>query len=125
MHGAIPEFVTPNIFMFHTLVSLAKDTHELERLANMSLRDFLGPRDLKAEDAIRKPRLLIFDHFEELFTVQPDRWSEYRGFFEQVSDALNHDRMLRSLFVMRAEPLARAPSRNDYNFDGASRARKH
>ncbi|MGA8654531.1 MAG: hypothetical protein WB586_00140 [Chthoniobacterales bacterium] len=105
VQGAFPEFTTQNIFVFHMLLSLAKTNTEPQHLARMSLRDFLRQRS--SEEECPKPRLLIFDQFEEIFTVQANRWRERQGFFEQVRDALNADPVLRSLFVMRAEYVGR------------------
>ncbi len=105
VQGASPEFTTPNIFIFHMLMSLAKTETEPQHLARMSLLDFLHQHSSAEECA--KPRLLIFDQFEEIFAVQANRWRERQGFFEQIRDALNADPMLRSLFVMRADYVGR------------------
>ena len=50
--------------------------------------------------------MLIFDQFEELFTSYPDRWREREDFLDQVSQALDDDRLLRVVFAMREEYLA-------------------
>jgi hypothetical protein len=52
------------------------------------------------------PRLLIFDQFEEVFTLHLDRWQEREGFFAQVGAALAEDPSLRVLFALREEYLA-------------------
>jgi hypothetical protein len=108
VRGVISEPQTPNIFVFHSLMSWAEDVADANRLAEMRLCDFLDRRlRLSDKEGSPKPRLIIFDQFEELFTVRVDRWQERHGFFEQVADALNNDSMLRSLFVMRADYIAR------------------
>jgi hypothetical protein len=51
-------------------------------------------------------RVLIFDQFEELFTHFEDRWRDRAAFFDDIGNALDGDRRLRVLFVMREEFLA-------------------
>src|SRR5690349_16287494 len=105
VQGAIPGFATSNTFIFHTLINLANAEAEPQHLARISLRDFLRRRG--SQEECPKPRLLIFDQFEEIFTAHANCWQERQGFFEQVRDALNADPMLRSLFVMLADYVGR------------------
>jgi WD40 repeat protein len=75
-------------------------------LAGMGLVDYLGglPRP---EDGPQRD-VLIFDQFEEILTVDPNRFEardERRAFFQQVGDALG-DRRRWALFVLREDYLA-------------------
>jgi len=50
------------------------------------------------------PRLLVFDQFEEIFTMPTVSWLTQReDFFVQIADALNAHELLRVLFVIREE----------------------
>lgn len=51
-------------------------------------------------------RVLIFDQFEELFTHFEDRWRDRGAFVDDLGNALDADRRLRVLLVMREEFLA-------------------
>jgi hypothetical protein len=52
------------------------------------------------------PRVLVFDQFEELFTAHPEHWSHRAGLFDELHDALEADKQLRVLFILREEYLA-------------------
>ncbi len=76
-----------------------------------------GVRDLKDLDLVshlrvawvQKPRLLIFDQFEELFTAYPECWQKRQEFFQKLNGALEGDKSrnlppdedLHILFVIR------------------------
>lgn len=72
-----------------------------------TLAGFLA-EEPRSQDAygFPSPRVLIFDQFEELFTVREERWHDREPFFEQVAAALAADPSLRVLFAMREEYLA-------------------
>ena len=61
---------------------------------------------MQDEDGMPLPRAVIFDQFEEIFSLYQDRWKDREGFFEQVSDALEADPLLRVVFVMREDFIA-------------------
>jgi tetratricopeptide (TPR) repeat protein len=96
-----------NVYIFNVLAGWCTLAHNVRQLNTMTLADFLNelPGQLDKEGSPR-PRLLIFDQFEELFTFYPERASDRRGFFEQVRDALNKNRLLRVIFSMREEYIA-------------------
>ena len=48
----------------------------------------------------------MFDQFEELFVLYPDRWRDRGDLFSQVQAALDHDQHLHFLFVLRDDYLA-------------------
>ncbi len=95
-------------YTFSTLLSLEEqypdETHiELDRLARMSLDDYLKFRSL--EDKRDGPEFLIFDQFEEVLTIDPTDRAAKTAFFTKVGAALkNRDRW--ALFVMRTDYVA-------------------
>jgi len=112
VRGLIPEGVdqstVTNIYVFNTLLSLAKDTVTPGELARYTVSEYLSSLPhLTDEDDFPSPRILIFDQFEELVTSYLDHWQEREGFFQQVGDALQADPLLRVLFVMREDFQAR------------------
>lgn len=67
----------PNIYIFNSLMKWFGGKYDVERLAEMSLVDFLNERDHKRDnDGLPLPRVIIFDQFEELFTWHLDRWKD-------------------------------------------------
>lgn len=112
VRGLIPEGVdqssVANIYIFNAVLSLAKETGVPAELARCTLAEFLStvPHQTDEED-FPSPRILIFDQFEELLTSYLERWQERDGFFQQVRDALQGDALLRVLFVMREDFVAR------------------
>ncbi len=111
--GVAPEKIE-NIYMFNALMSAthSKDDQpgrddDWGRLGRMSLSDFLGQRNqLAGDSALFRPTVAVFDQFEELFTLYPERWEERQRFFEQIRDALAKDSLLRVLFSMREDFIA-------------------
>lgn len=112
VRGVIPEGVNQasvvNIYIFNAVLSLAKETGVPAELASCTLAEYLAkvPHTTDEED-FPSPRILILDQFEELLTSYLERWHEREGFFHQVRDALQADPLLRVLFVMREDYVAR------------------
>jgi YVTN family beta-propeller protein len=111
--GKIPEDVD-NIYMFNALQSLKPDIN-LETLKKHTLHSFLkeySPKTTSVEEnqsAI--PRVIVFDQLEELFNLYPENWhDQQQDFFQQISEALNEDPMLRVAIVIREEYLAHISS---------------
>ncbi len=110
VRGLAPANISPeeisNLYSFNVLLSWAEGTIEPKTLAKMRLVDFLktSPRISSKEGPA--PRIAVFDQFEELFTFHPERWSDREDFFDQVSEALEADRMMRAIFVMREDYIA-------------------
>jgi len=100
-----PETVD-NVFMFNALASISAP-EAVAGLANLSLSDFLKRRSNgRAGNGHCSPTIIIFDQFEELFTLYPERWEDRIDFFSQVRDALAIDPLLRVLFSMREDFIA-------------------
>ena len=111
--GLIPEGVKPeripNLYVFNSLLSCAKG--DIDSLIQMSLAQFL--KELphrKNKEGLPSPRFLIFDQFEELFTLFPERWRERERFFQQVREAIDEDKFLRLLLVIREDYIAHLDS---------------
>jgi tetratricopeptide (TPR) repeat protein len=112
VRGAVPQGIEPqdiaNLYVFNALLHLEPEA-DPQALADKSLVAFLEERP-RTDEAGEKPipRAIIFDQFEEIFTLYPERWYEQQeAFFHQVAEALAADPLLRVVFVIREEYLAR------------------
>ena len=96
-----------NVYVFNVLTSWSALACKVTQLNTVNLAEFLNelPPQLDKE-GLPRPRVLIFDQFEELFTFYPERVGDRHGFFEQVRDALGKNRLLRVIFAMREEYIA-------------------
>src|SRR5258708_9553638 len=109
VQGVIPPNLHPdeirNIYIFNTIIGWAGDSIDPQRLAQMSLTEFIRARRQSVdEEGESSPCAIIFDQFEELFALYHDRWVDRKGFFEQVRDALkDDDHFLRVVFTMRED----------------------
>jgi len=106
--GKIKNEDIPNIFVFNTLMSWEEGEKliDLKKVSQMTLVNFLDERKHPVDDTGQElPRAIIFDQFEELFSLSQDRWKDRAGFFEQIRDALK-DPFLRVVFVMREDYIA-------------------
>lgn len=103
-----------NVFMFNCLMAATHpgtdqplDEDEWKKLTRVDLRGFLQERKQNAGQTDQfRPTVLVFDQFEELFTLYPERWEDRSEFFEQVQAALAADPLLRVLFCMREDFIA-------------------
>jgi pentatricopeptide repeat protein len=103
----IPAENIPNLYVFNVLMSWTGSTDEPQSLAKMTIAEFLNLEDRPmGREGMPTPRVAVFDQFEELFTFYPERWNERQDFFEQVSEALERDRLMRIIFVMREDYIA-------------------
>jgi WD40 repeat protein len=123
----IPDEKISNIYMFNALKNLSDDQLSVIERAQFSLADYLTKRPRPAVGAsgniggnandgnleLRLPRVVIFDQFEEIFTVHPERYKDRQDFFLQVSDALKADPFLRVVFSMREDYLAEVDPYSD------------
>ncbi len=77
------------------------------RFADAPGRTSLGATLASLGPSPEPGRLMVFDQFEELFVVHPERWKDRADFFRQVQQALDDDPLLRVLIVLRDDYLAR------------------
>ena len=75
---------------------------EAEATTLASFFDF--PVELDVEGGA--PRLVVFDQFEELFVLHPDRWRDRKGFFVELQEALDAHPTLRVMILLRDDYLA-------------------
>ena len=98
-----PEKVT-NQYIFNALLRFVPE-NDPEDVADETLKSFLEkyPR-LTTSNHSPSPRLIVFDQFEEIFTIPAENWKEQQqSFFEQVAEAIEADKLLRVLFIIREE----------------------
>jgi hypothetical protein len=78
---------------------------------DVTLAQFLAGRErARDQDGLEKPRALVFDQFEELFTVAPEHWKQREPFLAQVAEALADDPLLRVVIAMREDYVAQLES---------------
>ena len=76
-------------------------------LLDLSLNAFLTLQPHRSYGAgLTTPRALIFDQFEELFTIYPAYWRQRQAFVEQICEILDEDPLLRIVFAIREDYLA-------------------
>jgi hypothetical protein len=95
-----------NIYVSNALEYLSGNSLDPNQRAAMSLTDFLPPRQPTNRREVLPLRVVIFDQFEEIFTVYPERFEDRQNFFEQVRNALESDTLLRIVFAMREDFIA-------------------
>lgn len=104
--GELPDGVDPssirNVFAWNALLTLNATAGGP---AAASISDALARMQHGSTD-LRSPRVVIFDQFEELFTSFEERWRDRGTFLDDLGEALEHDRRLRVVLVMREEFLA-------------------
>ena len=110
-----------NIYVYNALGYLSRGGLSASQRSKMTLSQFL--KDSKLPDRkflnffqrrketpelseVLSQRVVIFDQFEELFTLYPERFEDRQTFFEQVRDALEADKVLRVVFAMREDYIA-------------------
>lgn len=109
--GIVPRGISlkeiKNLYIFNALLKMDPEI-DPQSLVSKSLPATLERRPRSTdENGQPRPRVIVFDQFEELFTYTPQQWREQReGFFHQVSDALEADPLLRVVFVIREDFLA-------------------
>ena len=111
-----------NVFVCNLLRSLVQQEINLERLAELSLTNFLAKLnhddrgyfyddtpipEIPAEGEFTVlRRALIIDQFEELISTHPESWEKREGFFHQLAQAMKDDPYLWVVLVMREEYIA-------------------
>ena len=111
VRGLLPEDINreeiTNVYTFNALLNLEPET-DPRTLIGKSLAAYLSERPrVEGNQDAPLPRALIFDQFEELFTLYSERGREQQqAFVQQVADALESDPLLRVVFVLREDYLA-------------------
>jgi pSer/pThr/pTyr-binding forkhead associated (FHA) protein len=96
-----------NIYVINALVNLAGKQAQPAALAGLSLREGLQPYlERPAADQRLRPKLLILDQFEELFTTYPERYKERADFFLQIQQCLADCPQLSLVLSMREDFIA-------------------
>ena len=104
-----------NVYVYTTLLNWRDDDAERRDgagadeapTAPTTLPAFLSRRETRHDPRGRRlPRVVIFDQFEEIFTVHPEHWEQRDGFFEQLAAALDADRHLHVVLSLREDYLA-------------------
>ena len=120
--SVIPDYKINNIYMFNALKDLSGDQLSVIERAQLTLAQFLKRRprppvaskeasdghktDNPDRQEKRLARVVIFDQFEEIFTLHPERYKDRLDFFSQVAEALKEDPFLRVIFSMREDYIA-------------------
>ena len=92
-----------NPFVFYTLASWGNDPSGEPTGVSTALRARPRSTDPYGDPSIR---LAVFDQFEELFTAFPGHWEDRLPFLDDLAKALQQDRRLRMVFVVREDHLA-------------------
>lgn len=102
-----------NVYVYTTLLNWRDEDAEPPEdqgdtdEAPTTLSAFLAAREARHDPRGRRlPRVVVFDQFEEIFTVHPEHWEQRDGFFEQLAAALDADRHLHVLLSLREDYLA-------------------
>jgi WD40 repeat protein len=96
-----------NVYTLSALLLMDRETKDVSKLARVTLRQYLDQRPKpETPHAIRPPRVVIFDQFEELFTTRSERWQDRTRFMQDIGDALEADSRLRVVFALREEFIA-------------------
>jgi WD40 repeat protein len=120
--SVIPDQKINNIYMFNVLKDLSGDQLSVMERTQLTLAEFLKRRprppvpsretedghktDTPEHQEKRLARVVIFDQFEEIFTLHPERYKDRQDFFSQVALALKEDPFLRVIFSMREDYIA-------------------
>lgn len=94
-----------NVFVSSALLSLAGKDADPQALVNHTLCSYLQAIQDEQDDK-KRPIVLIFDQFEEIFTTHRDRWADAEGFFHQMREALDCLPRLGVVLAMREDHIA-------------------
>lgn len=94
-----------SLFVFNLLLSLMSNRQPASEDLPLSIDRFLKGRD-PSQGPSGVPRVIFIDQFEELFTAFPERWRDRRELFDQLGQALEVNRRLRLVLVIREDYLA-------------------
>jgi WD40 repeat protein len=95
-----------NVYIYNALEYLSHNVLSQHARSTTSLADYLPPPQPASRREVLPLTVVIFDQFEELFTTYPERFVDRQRFFEQVSNALDQNSLLRIVFAMREDFIA-------------------
>ncbi|MFT2011001.1 hypothetical protein ACMA1I_20185 [Pontibacter sp. 13R65] len=98
--------VEANIYIFNALNYLLPKKLSTSNHSSINFKDYLQAKPNYSKRDINPIRVLIFDQFEEIFTIYPERFDDRQDFFEQISYLLKNDPLLRVVFAMREDYIA-------------------
>jgi WD40 repeat protein len=94
-----------NPYLRNLLTNLAREVGDESDHATLS--GFLASRPhATPDDDLPAPRLLVIDQFEELFTLYPEHWPQRGEVFDALTEALEHDPLLRVVLSIREDFIA-------------------
>ena len=95
-----------NPYVFNLLANLSPEA-PAEDLQHLTLAEYLETHhqipDAEEESFLDPARILIIDQFEEIVTTNEMYWKKRREFFRQLNTAMNRDKLLWVLLVMRED----------------------
>ena len=108
---------TDNSYIYNALLyirdtvedNLIRKKIDSQSLSELSLFEFLDYNFpvKRNKDTNPTPQVLIFDQLEDLFIHFPNKWiGQRKDFFEQISDSLDNNPLLRVVFIIREDYLA-------------------
>jgi hypothetical protein len=108
---SVDERSVRNIYSMNALSRWTRRVEDKGKAGEWKIGDFLRQRRSREEGKrTDMMRVLIFDQFEELFTTYAHRRKDREPFFRELIDALEHDPLLRVIFVLREEYVGRFES---------------
>ena len=104
-----PEIAIDNAYVFGVVSGWSSQDSGAEHDAYHphALSKVLAARPHRVDrEGFPAPRVVIFDQFEELFSLYPERWRDRARFINEVAAALDEDPLLRVVFALREDYLA-------------------
>jgi len=116
-----PGFANP--FVHNIVENWRRGIGGATSVQDASLAQFLaGHAHAVDADGFAAPRLVVFDQFEELFTLYQQHWRLREPFFVQLAELLDNDPLLRVMIAIREDYLAQL-DRYGRHLPGAIRTR--
>jgi GH24 family phage-related lysozyme (muramidase) len=96
-----------NPFVHNVIANWRRDVGGEDSTPDASLAGFLRTQEHPVDaEGIAAARVVVFDQFEEVFTLYPQHWPLREALFLQIADALADDPLLRVVIAIREDYLA-------------------